>query len=107
MISDEMYCPITQVYGFHLAPPADEALDYDASEPNRAMKDVNLLLGNFNVKGKLRISPHSDFAKTIEVAHAGWLSVYDAEVTPLFVPSFPSMQAPMMLVNPRVVSLGV
>ena len=107
MISDEMYCPITQVYGFHLAPPADEALDYDASEPNRAMKDVNLMLGSFNVKGKLRISTHSDFAKSIEAAHTGWLSVYEAEVTPLFVPSFPAMQAPLMLVNPRVVSLGV
>ena len=107
MINDEIYCPISQIYGFHLAPPANEALDYDDSEPNRVMKDVNLMLGNFNVKGKLRISTHSEFAKAIEVAHAGWLSVYDAEVMPLFVPSFPSMQAPVMLVNPRVVTLGV
>lgn len=107
MISDEIYCPLSQIYGFHLAPPANEALDYDDSEPNRVMKDVNLMLGSFNVKGKLRISTHSDFAKTIEGAHAGWLSVYDADVTPLFVPSFPAMQAPLMLVNPRVMSVGL
>jgi hypothetical protein len=107
MINDEFYCPIAQIYGFHLAPPANEPLDYDSSEPNRAMKEVNLLLGDFTVKGKLRISTHADLATTIEVAHTGWLSVYDVEVAPLFVPSFPVMQAPMMLVNPRVVNFGV
>jgi hypothetical protein len=64
-------------------------------------------MGNFAVKGKLRISTHSDFATAIELAHAGWLSVYDAEVSPLFVPSFPVMTAPMMLVNPKVVSFGI
>jgi hypothetical protein len=107
MINDEMYCPISSIYGFHVAPPADEPLDYDTSEPNRAMKDTNLLLGDFTVKGKLRISTHADFATAIEVAHSGWLSVYDAEVSPLFVPSFPVMTAPMMLVNPKVVSFGL
>lgn len=107
MINDEMYCPIEKIHGFHLAPPANEPLDYDGSEPNRAMKDVNLLLGNFTVKGKLRISTHTDLATAVEVAHAGWLSVYDAEVAPLFVPSFPVMTAPLMLVNPKVVSFGV
>ena len=107
MINDEMYCPIDRIFGFHLAPPANEPLDYDENEPNRAMKDANLFLGNFAVKGKLRISTHADLATGIEVAHSGWLSVYDAEVSPLFVPSFPVMTAPMMLVNPRVVSFGV
>jgi hypothetical protein len=107
MINDEMYYPMDRIYGFHLAPPANEPLDYDGDEPNRAMKDTNLLLGNFAVKGKLRISTHADLATAIEVAHTGWLSVYDAEVSPLFVPSFPVMTAPMMLVNPRVVSFGV
>ncbi len=106
-INDEMYIPIAQIHGFHLAPPANEPLDYDPDEPNRAMKDVNLLLGEFSVKGKLRISTHTDLATAIEVAHTGWLSVYDAEIAPLFVQSFPVMKAPMMLVNPRVVSIGV
>ena len=107
MINDEMYCPIPQIYGFHLAPPADEPLDYDPDEPNRAMKEVNLLLGSFSVKGKLRISTHTDFATAIEVAHTGWLSVYEAEVSPLFVQGFPTMQSPLMLVNPAFVSFGV
>src|SRR5204863_2393142 len=44
MVFDELHCPISEVFGFHLAPPADEPLDYDDSEPNRAMKEMNLLL---------------------------------------------------------------
>ena len=104
---DEMYLPISQIIGFHLVPPAEEPLDYDPSEPNRAMKDVQLALGNFSAKGKVRISTHSDFAASIEMAHAGWLSLYDAEITTLFVPQFPEFHTPMMLVNPMVVSFGV
>ncbi len=107
VVYEEMYCPIAQILGFHLAPPADEPLDYDADEPHRAMRDVNLLLGSFSVKGKLRVSTHTDFATTIEVAHAGWLSVYEAEIAPLFVPQFPAMSAPMMLVNPLFAGFGV
>lgn len=104
---DEIYVPITQIMAFHMVPPAEEPLDYDPSEPNRAMHDVLISLGNFSAKGKVRISTHADFATSIEVAHAGWLSVYDAEITTLFVPQFPAFQAPMMLVNPMVVSFGV
>jgi hypothetical protein len=104
---DEMHLPFSQVIGFHLASAGDEPLDYDPDEPNRAMKDVLIALGNFSVSGKVRISTHADFATSIEVAHAGWLSVYDAEITTLFVPQFPAFHAPMMLVNPMVVSFGI
>lgn len=107
MINDELFCPIEHIHGFHLAPPANEPLDYDETEPNRVMKDVNLLIGQFSIKGKLRLSTHSDLATSLEVAHAGWLSAYEVEISPLFVPSFPTMKAPMMLVNPRYVSFGV
>ena len=104
---EEMYFPISQIIGFHIAPPGEEPLDYDADEPNRAMHDVNLLLGCFALKGKLRISTHTDFATTIEVAHTGWLSVYDAEIVSPFVPQMPAIQTPMLLVNPMFISFGV
>jgi len=107
VVYDELHFPIAQILGFHPVHANNESLDYDADEPNRAMKDVNLLLGSFNVKGKLRISTHTDFATTMEVAHSGWLSVYDAEVLPLFVQGFPTMHAPLMLVNPMYVGFGV
>jgi hypothetical protein len=104
---DELFVPISQVLGFHLVSQGEETLDYDPSEPNRTMHDVQLSLGSFSAKGKVRISTHADFATSIEVAHAGWLSVYDAEITTLFVPQFPAFHTPMMLVNPAFVTFGV
>jgi len=104
---EEIYIPISQVIGFHIAPPADEPLDYDPTEGNRAMADVNLLLGSFVLKGKVRISTHTNFANSIEVAHSGWLSVYDAEIANPFVAQLPAIQTPMLLVNPIQVSFGV
>lgn len=107
VVFDEIYLPIAQLCAFHLVTQGDEPLDYDSGEPNRAMKEVNLLLGNFGIKGKVRISTHADFATGLEVAHAGWLSLYEAEIVPLFVPQFPVFQAQMMLVNPKFASFGV
>ncbi len=107
VVFDEIYLPIAQLCAFHMVTQGDEPLDYDPGEPNRAMKEVNLLLGNFGIKGKVRISTHADFATGLEVAHAGWLSLYEAEIVPLFVPQFPVFQAQMMLVNPKFASFGV
>jgi hypothetical protein len=107
MAYEEMYFPIAQLVGFHIAPPAEEPLDYDIGEPNRAMREVNLLLGCFALKGSVRISTHTDFATSIEVAHTSWLSVYDAEIASPFMPQLPMIQTPMVLVNPMFASFGV
>lgn len=104
---EEMYFPISQIIGFHIAPPAEEPVDYDATEANRAMADVNLLLGSFTLKGKIRISTHTDFATAIEVVHAGWLSVYEAEIASPFIQQMPAIQTPMLLVNPMFASFGI
>ena len=82
-------------------------MDYDGSGPNRIMKEVQISLQNFSATGKVRVSTHTDFATSIEVAHAGWLSVYDVEIEAHFVPEFPKFSPPMMLVNPMVINFGV
>lgn len=104
---EELYFPIAQIFGFHIAPPAEEPLDYDPNEPNRAMKDVDLMFGSFVLKGKVRVSTHADFATSIEVAHSGWLSVYEAEIASPFVAQLPAIKTPMLLVNPNQVAFGV
>ena len=104
---EEMHIPISEILVFHIAPPAQEPLDYDPNEANRTMADVNLMLGSFLLKGKVRISTHTDFANSIEVAHSGWLSVYDVEIANPFVQQWPVIQTAMLLVNPMHVSFGV
>ena len=104
---NELYFPVSQIIAFHLAPPLSEPLDYDAAnEPNLTNTDINLLLGSFTVKAKARISTRSDFATSIEVSRSAWLSVYEADITNVFLPQIPSIHVPMMLVRPDQVSFG-
>jgi len=104
---NELFFPAERIIGFHLAPPASDPLDYDPDEANRVMVDVNLILGVFMLKGRVRVSTHADLATSIEVAHVGWLSVYDAEISNPFVPQMPAIKVPMLLVRPAQVSFGL
>jgi len=104
---NELYFPVSQIIGFHLAPPLADPLDYDpASEPNLTMTDINLLLGLFTVKAKARISTRTDFATSIEVSRSAWLSIYEADITNAFLAQMPPIHVPMMLVRPEQVSFG-
>ena len=105
--NDELYFPTSQIIAFHLAPPLADPVDYDANEANRTMADVNLGLGTFMVKGKLRISTHTDFATSIEVGRATWLSIYDADISNAFLAQMPPIHVPMMLVRPEQMSFGL
>ncbi len=102
----EFYVPTSEVFAFHLAPPAEEPLDYDASEPNRRMEFVDVLVGSFTFKGKLRISTQTDLATYLDVSHTAWTSVYDAEISNPQLPQF-NIRVPMLLVNPSCVHFGI
>jgi hypothetical protein len=102
----EYFFPISRIIAFHLAPPASEPLDYDPKTPNRTMRNVDMILGAYILKGKVRISTHSDFASMIEISHMTWFSVYDADINNPFMPQVPTIHVPMLLVNPTQVSFG-
>ena len=103
----EFYFPTERMIGFHIAPPASEALDYDAAVENRTMQAVDLILGAFMLKGKMRISTRTDFAAMLEIAHRTWISIYDADITNPFLPIMPTIHVPMILVSPAQVSFGL
>jgi hypothetical protein len=107
MTFSEIFFPTSQLIGFHVLPPTDEALDYDPQEANRMMQDVQVLMGTFVVKGKIRISTHTELAASLEVARISWMSVYDVEILNPYLPQMPPMQVPMMLVNPSHVAFSV
>ena len=103
----EIYFPVSQLIGFHLLPPTDEALDYDESEANRMMQAVQVIMGTFVIKGKIRISTHTELGTSLEVARISWMSIYDAEIANPYLPQMPPMRIPMLLVNPTHVAFGV
>lgn len=102
----EIFIPTVQVSAFHLAPPAHDPLDYDASEINRVMQPVNIMVGSFMLRGKMRISSQTEFGTSLDVMRASWASVYEVEVSNPFLPQF-NMQVPMLLVNPSHVTFGL
>ena len=103
----EFYYPTSHVIAFHTLPPTDEPLDYDSSEADRRMEDVDLVVGTFVMKGKIRISTHTEVDTTLESAVVSWMSVYDASITNPYLPQMPVLQAPMVLVNPSHVAFGL
>jgi len=104
---EEMFFPTSQAIGFHIAPPAADSMDYDATEAGRRMLDLTLLMGTFSLKARTRISTHADFATSIDVARSVWMSLYDAEIANTFFPSMPVIRVPMLLVRPDQVSFAM
>ncbi len=102
----ELYYPLGQVIGIHLAPSAQEPLDYDPSEKNRIMKPVVLLVGAFVARCKARISSQVDFGTSLTTAHA-WMSVYDVEIGNPSLPQMPVLRVPMMIVRPNQVGFAL
>ena len=62
----ELYFPTLRVIGFHTLPPTEEPLDYDPDEANRMMESVEVLLGTFVIKGKIRISTQTEAGVSLE-----------------------------------------
>ncbi len=102
----EMFIPTTQLAAFHLVPPAQDPLDYEAGEANRMMQVLDVLVGSFVLKGNIRISRQTDVATSLDVMRASWMSIYDAEIVNPHLPQF-NMHVPMLLVNPSLVSFGM
>ena len=102
----EILIPLAQVCGFHLAPPAEEPLDYEQGEALRTMREADILLGSFLIKGQIRTSTQLDVAASLEVMRSPWLSVYDAGITNPYLPQF-NLKVPMLLVNPAQITFGL
>ena len=103
----ELYFPTSRLIGFHTLPPTDEPLDYEADEANRMMQPVDVFVGTFIIRGKIRISTQTEVGTSLEVARVAWMSVYEATITNPYLPQMPAMQIPMVLVNPTHVAFGV
>ena len=101
----EFYIPTKDVIAFHLAPPAQDPLDYDQSELNRVMKPVEIQMGTFSMSAKLRISSQTELHTFLDVSQSAWLSVYDAHISNPYLPQF-KMHVPMLLVDPNHVNFG-
>ena len=58
------------------------------------------------MKGKIRISTHTEVGTSLEMARVAWMALYDVEITNPYLP-MPPLRAPMALVNPMHVSFAL
>ncbi len=103
----EIYFPVSQLVAFHTQPPTDEPLDYDTTEANRMMQEVDVLAGAFVMKGKIRVSTQTEVVQSIEMVGAAWMSLYDVEITNPYIAQMTMLQAPMALLKPSQVAFAV
>jgi hypothetical protein len=103
----EIFVPVSTVIAFHLVPPVTEELDYAADEMNRLMVPITALPGTFQFKGFLRISAVASLSTSIELVHSDWSSIYDVEITNPSMPQMQPIHVPMVLMNPKQISLAV
>ena len=102
----ELYFPTSRVIGFHTLPPTEEPLDYEPDEANRVMEYVEMLVGTFVMRGKIRISTQTEAGVSLESARVDWMSLYEAEITNPHLPQMPPLHVPMVLVNSNHVAFG-
>ncbi|MGE5775066.1 MAG: hypothetical protein ACM33V_02540 [Chloroflexota bacterium] len=103
----EIFFPVSEVVAFHTLPPTDEPLDYDASEANRIMEAIELIVGTFVMKGKVRISTQTEISVSLEMARISWMSIYDVTVANPYLPQMAALQVPMVLVSPNRVPFAL
>ncbi len=106
LASAELHFRTPAIIGFHLMPPAQEPLDYDAGEANRKMLPVTVMVGPFRVDASARISAAGTLAKFLEISTEPLMSLYDASISCPIMPSIGAVRAPLVLIRRDVTVFG-
>jgi len=70
------------------------------------MEYVEVLLGTFVMRGKIRISTQTEAGVSLEFARVDWMSLYEVEITNPHLSQMPPIHVPMVLVNANHVAIG-
>jgi hypothetical protein len=95
----EMHVDINEIMAYHLVPPAKDPIDYDASEPNRRMVPISVVVSAFKFDGFMRMAGKTDLAKYIEVTRELYTPLYDVEVTCPMIPALGTIKVPYVLIR--------
>jgi len=97
--SRELYLYTSQILAFHMLPPHEDPPDYDATEPNRYMDPVSILVGTFRIDGHIRLSLISNIDKYLDRTHEEFTSIYDAKIYNIANLSSGVMKVPYLIVR--------
>lgn len=103
----ELHLPTPQIQALHLVPPYTEALDYDATEPNRRMQAVVALLGSFQMEGCMRLTGSLSLKRYLETTREKFTSLYDVKISNLVVNGMSPVTVPFVLVRQEAAIFGM
>lgn len=101
----EYHCPVAQIIALHLAPPADEGVDYDTTEQNRKMEPISAFRGPFRFDGVFRMPQHLTLSKQMSLLRDPFLGLYDTTVTSAISADL-GATVPMVLLRPSAFMFG-
>ncbi len=81
-----VHIPVAEALVVHPTPPEQEPYDYDAGEKNRKFEVVTLLVGDFRIDGKMRMSTRTNVTQALDVAKEPYMAIYDVSVSSLSAP---------------------
>lgn len=96
---NQCFISIPQVIAYHLVPPEEEPLDFDATEPNRKMEPVSVLVGTFLLRGHIRMSEQTVLKTYLDVAHETYFSLYDSEISNPGMPNMGTLRVPLTILR--------
>jgi hypothetical protein len=105
ILFSELHVVSSQIIAFHLVPPAQEAVDYDPTEPNRRMESVSVIFGSFRADAKMRLSTVSTLAKYLELTREPFTPLYDVEISCPLMPEL-KMKVYYLLVKQATTLFG-
>jgi len=106
MRSTEFHMAIGQIIAFHLVPPADEGIDYDARESNRRMQAVTAIAGPVRIDASIRVPVVATMLKFFESLREPYTMLYDATVS-CAEGSVPPVQVSAVMVKASVFSFAI
>jgi hypothetical protein len=103
----DLFIPAHQILAAHTVPPAQEPLDYDASEPNRRMEPVSVFFSLFRCNANIRMSASSTLGSFLSTAKEVFFTLYDAEIICPAVPNMGAVRSQMLLLRPAAATFAL
>jgi hypothetical protein len=95
------------ILAYHLLPPTKDQPDYDASEPNRSMDPISVIVGTFRMDGLIRMSNRSTLRRHLELSHNSFTSIYDVDISNLVISALGVVRVSMVQIRQSGVQFAV
>jgi len=89
----------SQIYAYHILPPADESPYFGEDEPNRKMEPVTVLSSIFRFDASIRMATQSNLFMFLTVSKGEFVPLFDVSITSPVLPAIKGVKSPFALIR--------